>query len=39
MRFTMRNLLNDTFLVKQGDEITREFKRGRQFNLGVRINY
>jgi TonB-dependent receptor len=39
MRLTMRNLLNDKFIVKQGDEITREFKRGRQFNLGVRISY
>ncbi len=39
MRFTMRNLLNDKFIVKQGNEITREFKRGRQFNLGVRISY
>lgn len=39
MRFTMRNLMNDKFIVKQGDEITREFKMGRQFNLGVRINY
>lgn len=39
MRLTMRNLLNDKFVVKQGDEITREFKRGRQFNLSVRVNY
>ena len=39
MRLTMRNLLNDNFVVKQGDEITREFKRGRLFNLGVRINF
>ena len=39
MRLTMRNLLNDKFQVTQGDEITREFKRGRQFNLGVRINF
>lgn len=39
MRLTMSNLLNDKFQVTQGDEITREFKRGRQFNLGVRINF
>ncbi len=39
MRLTMRNLLNDQFVVKQGDEVTREFKRGRQFNLSVRISF
>ncbi len=39
MRLTMRNLLNDKFVVEQGGEITREFKRGRQINLGIRITY
>ncbi len=39
MRLTMRNLLNDKLTVTQGDEITREFKRGRQFNLSVRMSF
>lgn len=39
MRLTMRNLLNDKLTVTQGDEITREFKRGRQFNLSVRVSF
>lgn len=39
MRLTMGNLLNDKLVVTQGNEITREFKRGRQFGLGVRINF
>ncbi|MCO6427350.1 TonB-dependent receptor [Nitrosomonas communis] len=39
MRVTMRNLLDDKFVVKQGDEVTREFRRGREFSLGVRINF
>lgn len=39
MRLTMNNLLNDKLSVTQGDEITREFRRGRQFNLSVRIAF
>jgi outer membrane receptor protein involved in Fe transport len=39
MRLTMRNLMDDKFVVKQGDEVTREFRRGREFALGVRINF
>ncbi len=30
MWLTMKNFLNDQFVVKQGDEVTREFKRGAQ---------
>ncbi len=39
MQVRMKNLLDDKVVVKQGDEITRQFKRGREFNLGVRINF
>lgn len=38
-RFTVQNILDDKFTVMQGDEVTREFKRGRRFQLGVRINF
>lgn len=39
MRMTAQNLLDDDVLVLQGDEISRQFRRGRQFNVGVRINF
>ncbi|MDP1557411.1 MAG: TonB-dependent receptor [Nitrosomonas sp.] len=39
MRLTMQNLFDDKVAVTQGDEITRQFQRGRQFNLGARINF
>ncbi len=39
MRLTIRNLLNDKLTVTQGDEITRQFRRGRQFNLSARISF
>ncbi|HNG37185.1 MAG TPA: hypothetical protein PK068_11500, partial [Nitrosomonas sp.] len=39
LRLNMRNLLDDDFLVKQGDEVVRQFRRGREFSLGIRINF
>ncbi|SFL97966.1 TonB-dependent receptor [Nitrosomonas communis] len=39
MRMTAQNLLDDDVRVLQGDEISRQFRRGRQFNVGVRINF
>ncbi len=39
VRVNMQNLLDDDVLVLQGGELTRQFRRGRQFNLGVRINF
>lgn len=39
VRLNMQNLLDDDVLVLQGGELTRQFRRGRQFNLGVRINF
>ncbi len=38
VRVNMRNLLDDDVLILQGGELTRQFHRGRQFNLSVRIN-
>lgn len=38
-RLNMRNLLDDDVLILQGGELTRQFRRGRQFNLSVRINF
>ncbi|MCB1950099.1 MAG: TonB-dependent receptor [Burkholderiales bacterium] len=39
VRLNMQNLLDDDVLILQGGELTRQFRRGRQFNLGVRINF
>lgn len=39
IRMNMRNLLDDDVLVLQGGELTRQFRIGRQFNLGVRISF
>ncbi len=39
MQATMQNLLDDDVLITQGDEITRQFRRGRFFNFSVRLAY
>ncbi len=39
VRLNMQNLLDDDVLVLQGDELTRQFRRGRQFNLGIKIGF
>ncbi|MCB1986044.1 MAG: hypothetical protein KDF49_11500, partial [Nitrosomonas sp.] len=39
VRLNMQNLLDDDVLILQGGELTRQFRRGRQFNLGVRISF
>lgn len=38
-QLTMQNLLDDDVLIMQGDEISRQFRRGRFFNLSVRLAY
>ena len=38
-QITMQNLLDDDVLVLQGDEIARQFRRGRVFNLNLRLAY
>ncbi|MDP1933771.1 MAG: TonB-dependent receptor [Nitrosomonas sp.] len=39
MQASMQNLLDSEIRVTQGDEITRQFRRGRFFNLSVRLAY
>lgn len=39
VQLTMQNLLDDDVLIMQGDEISRQFRRGRFFNLSVRLAY
>ena len=39
MQASMQNLLDDDVRVMQGDEISRQFRRGRFFNLSVRLAY
>ena len=39
MQASMHNLLDDDVLILQGDEVSRQFRRGRFFNLGVRLTY
>ncbi|PKM10033.1 MAG: TonB-dependent receptor [Gammaproteobacteria bacterium HGW-Gammaproteobacteria-3] len=39
LKLSMRNLLNDTFIVRQGDVVTREFKKGREFKIAVSFNF
>lgn len=39
MQASMQNLLDDDIRITQGDEITRQFRRGRFFNLSVRLAY
>ena len=39
VRVNMQNLLDDDVLILQGGELTRQFRRGRQFNLSARISF
>ena len=39
VRLNMQNLLDDDVLILQGGELTRQFRRGRQFNLSVRMSF
>lgn len=39
MQMSMRNLLDSEIRITQGDEITRQYRRGRFFNLSVRLAY
>ena len=39
MQAGMHNLLDDDVLILQGDEISRQCRRGRFSNLGVRLTY
>ena len=39
MQASMQNLLDDDLRITQGDEITRQFRRGRFFNLSARLAY
>lgn len=39
MQASAQNLLDDDLLITQGDEIARQFRRGRAFNLSVRLAY
>ncbi len=39
LQATMQNLLDDDVLIMQGDEISRQFRRGRTFNFSVRLAY
>lgn len=38
-QISMQNLLDDDVRIMQGDEISRQFRRGRFFNLSVRLAY
>lgn len=38
-QFSAQNLLDDDIRITQGDEIARQFRRGRFFNLSVRLAY
>ena len=38
-QLSAQNLLDDDVLILQGDEISRQFRRGRFFNLSVRLAY
>ena len=38
-QLSMQNLLDDDVLIMQGDEIARQFRRGRVFNVSVRLTY
>ncbi len=37
--FRMKNLLDDTVKVLQGDVVTRSYQPGRVFKMGIRLNY
>jgi len=39
MQASMQNLLDDEIRITQGDEITRQYRRGRLYNLSVRLAY
>lgn len=39
MQASMQNLLDSEVRITQGDEVTRAFRRGRFFNLSVRLAY
>lgn len=39
LRMNMQNLLNDNVQFTQGDEITRDFTRGREVSLGVQYTW
>ncbi|PXX17181.1 TonB-dependent receptor [Nitrosomonas ureae] len=39
MQASAQNLLDDDVLIMQGDEISRQFRRGRFFNFSVRLAY
>lgn len=39
LNFRMKNILDDSLEIHQGDEITRQFKPGREFKLGFRIDF
>jgi len=39
MQIKMKNLIDPLVLVKQGDEVTRSYRRGREFTLGVTLNF
>lgn len=39
MQFSAQNLMDDYVRVTQGDQISRQFQRGRLFNLSVRYSY
>lgn len=39
MQVSMQNLLDSEIRITQGDEVTRAFRRGRFFNLSVRLAY
>jgi hypothetical protein len=34
----MKNLLDDTSVIMQGDKITRSYKKGREYSLTLSIN-
>lgn len=39
MQMSMQNLLDSEIRITQGDEVTRQYRRGRFFNLSVRLAY
>jgi outer membrane receptor for ferrienterochelin and colicin len=39
LRLKMKNLIDQNVVVKQGDQVTRLFTRGREFSIGVNLNF
>lgn len=39
LQLKMKNLINPLVEVKRGDEVTRSFRRGREFTIGVTLNF